>query len=287
MYLSGGGNIMDNLEMKKVVIHRIELEAERAELYEQVPSVEKKIKQFTYLTDEAQLSLDNLKNSKGRQFIYGLIGQKETRLQEAENELRKVRGDLRAAEFELGSIKDRIESIGLELNITESTFDEFIKLLESEDKEDMKERLLAVKELPNLRHLIREKMVKLKQLLKKAEEIWVYGDIQADLSGRRYNRKDTTLREHTVLLKQAVSELVVLLEQYNSYAPEETKVIFHEDWMNDEKYWDGQQLAEDSHARIQKVDDWFFRFESVWNKMKKQQNEAEEILRSEVLEYLR
>ncbi len=278
---------MDNTEMKKVVINRIELEAERANLYEQMPSVEKKIKQFLYLTDEAQVSLDNLKNSKGRQFLLGIIGQKETRLQELENELRKVRGDLRAAEFELGSIKDRIESIGLELNITESTFDEFVELLENEDSEEMKVRLLAVKELPNLRHHIREKFVELKLLLKKAEEIWVYGDLDTDLSGRRYNRKDSTLRKHSKLIQKSVDELVALLNQYNIYAPEETKIIFHQDWMDNKEYWDNQQMAYDSHERIKKVDEWFYRLENCWNKMKKQQNEAEEILRSEVLEYLR
>lgn len=278
---------MEQKEMKKLIIHRIELEANRAELYEQIPELEKKMKKTANCVEEAQLNLDNLMNSKARQFVYGLIGQKESRIQQAENELRKARGDLKSVEFELDSIKDRIESIGLELNITESTFDTFMALLENEEGEEMQVRLLALKELPNLRHLIREKIVELKQLLKRAEEIWVYGDIQADLSGRRYNKKDTTLREHTIPLKQAISELIALLNQYNTYAPEETKVIFHEDWMDDEKYWDGQQLAEDSHARIQKVDDWFFRFESVWNKMKKQQNEAEEILRSEVLEYLR
>ena len=57
--------------------------------------------------------------------------------------------------------------------------------------------------------------------------------------------------------------------------------------MDNKDYWAGQQLAEDSHARIQKVDDWFFRFDSLWKKMKNRQYEAEEIIRSEVLEYLR
>ena len=77
------------------------------------------------------------------------------------------------------------------------------------------------------------------------------------------------------------------IARYNAYAPEEIKITIHEEWMDNKDYWAGQQIAEDSHARIKKVDDWFFRFESLWNKLKKRQREAEDIMRSEVLEYLR
>lgn len=273
--------------MKKVVLNRIELEAERAELYEQIPSVEKKIKKLTYWAEEAQLNHDDLANSKMRLFFLGIVGKKEERLQKEENEVRKTRADLRAAEFELNSIKDRIESIGLELNITEDIFDKFINQLEGEDGIEMKARMLAVKELPNLRFLISEKIVETKPLFIKADEIWEYGDIQTNLSGRRYNKKDSTLRKHSKLIQQSVDELIVLLNQYNLYAPEEIKIIFHQEWMDNKEYWDNQQLAYDSHERIKKVDDWFYRLENCWNNMKKQQSEAEEILRSEVLEYLR
>ena len=43
--------------------------------------------------------------------------------------------------------------------------------------------------------------------------------------------------------------------------------------MDKKDFWEGQHLAEASHERVKKVDDWFFRFESLWNKMKKQQTD--------------
>lgn len=277
----------DMNELKRIVQTRIELEAERAELFEQIPSVEKKIKKLTYLVEEAQSNYGDLENSKLRLFFLGVTGKKEERLQEAQNEVRRTRSELTAAEFELHSMNDRIEAIALELNVTESVFDEYLNRLEGAESEEMKERMIALKELPNLRHLISEKMIELKKLFLKAEEIWQYGDIQTDLSGRRYNKKDSTLRNHSKLIQRVVAELIELLEKYNTFAPEETKIIFHEDWMDNKDYWANQQIVDDSHARIKKVDDWFYRLENGWNKMKKQQNEAEEILRDEITEFLR
>ena len=165
--------------------------------------------------------------------------------------------------------------------------EEFLSSLEGEEGNDIRWRIIALKELSSMQYDIGEDIVEMKALLKKAEDIWVYGDIKADLSGRRYNSKDSTLRAHTALIKRTVSDLLEHIARYNAYAPEEIKITIHEEWMDNKDYWAGQQIAEDSHARIQKVDDWFFRFESLWNKLKKRQKEAEDIMRSEVLEYLR
>ena len=165
--------------------------------------------------------------------------------------------------------------------------EDYLATLEGEEAKTIKWRIIALKELSRMRYAITEDIVQMQAVLKRAEEIWIYGDIKADMSGRRYNSKDSTLRAHTALIKQAVSELIEHITRYNAYAPEEIKIVFHEDWMDDKDYWAGQQLAEDSHDRIKKVDDWFFRFESLWKKLKKRQNEAEDIMRNEVLEYLR
>ena len=47
-------------------------------------------------------------------------------------------------------------------------------------------------------------------------------------------------------------------------------------------YWDGQQIATDSHGRIKKVDEWFSRFNSMWNELKCKQDEVEEIMRNKL-----
>lgn len=290
LYINGvllGGNTMDKNEMRKVIINRIELEAERANLQEQIAPLEKNVRKMTALYEDAEENKRRIEESKIGMLLLGVFGKKEERLQQEDNVVRKARGEVNAAQFELDSVNSRLQSIAIELNSTEDILEEFLATLEGEEGNAIKWRIIALKELSNMRYAIREDIAEMKTVLKKAEEIWVYGDIKADLSGRRYNSKDSTLRAHTALIKRAVSELVEHITRYNAYAPEEIKIIFHEDWMDNKAYWDGQQLAEDSHARIQKVDDWFFRFESLWNKMKKRQNEAEEILRSEVLEYLR
>lgn len=278
---------MEKMELKKIIRERIELEQNRTELLEQLPALEKEAKKSANLLEEAEESKQRLENSKLNMLVLGVFGKKEERLQQEENNLRKAKGEANAARFELESAKNRIQSIAVELSGTEDLLEEFLSSLEGEEGNAIRWRIIALKEISNMRYAIGEDIVQMKAVLKKAEEIWVYGDIKADMSGRRYNSKDSTLRAHTALIKKAVSELIEHITRYNAYAPEEVKVIFHEDWMDNKDYWAGQQLAEDSHDRIKKVDDWFFRFESLWNKLKKRQNEAEDIMRSEVLEYLR
>lgn len=278
---------MERNELKKLIINRIELEAERATLQEQIPSMEKNVRKMKVLLEEAEESKQRVESSKLNMLVLGVFGKKEERLQQEENNIRKARGEASAAQFELDSLNGRLHSIAVELNGTEDLLEDFFATLDEKEGVVIKDRMIALKELSNMKIAIAEDIAQMKSVLKKAEEIWVYGDIKADLSGRRFNSKDSTLRAHTVHIKNAVVELISHLNQYNAYAPEEIKIVFHEEWMDNKDYWAGQQLAEDSHARIQKVDDWFFRFESLWNKMKNRQNEAEEIMRSEVLEYLR
>lgn len=278
---------MEKMELKQIVVERIQLEQNRMELLEQLPSLEKNAKKFANLLEMAEESKQKLENSKLNQLVLGVFGKKEERLQQEENNVRKARGEANAAQFELDSAKERIHSIAVELSGTEDLLEEFLSSLEGEEGNDIRWRIIALKELSSMQYAIGEDIVEMKALLKKAEEIWVYGDIKADLSGRRYNSKDSTLRAHTALIKRTVSDLLEHIARYNAYAPEEIKITIHEEWMDNKDYWAGQQIAEDSHARIQKVDDWFFRFESLWNKLKKRQKEAEDIMRSEVLEYLR
>ena len=278
---------MEKMELKQIVVERIQLEQSRTELLEQLPSLEKNAKKFANLLEIAEESKQKLGNSKLNQLVLGVFGKKEERLQQEENNVRKARGEANAAQFELDSAKERIHSIAVELSGTEDLLEEFLSSLEGEEGNDIRWRIIALKELSSMQYAISEDIVEMKALLKKAEEIWVYGDIKADMSGRRYNSKDSTLRAHTALIKRTVSDLLEHIARYNAYAPEEIKITIHEEWMDNKDYWAGQQIAEDSHARIQKVDDWFFRFESLWNKLKKRQKEAEDIMRSEVLEYLR
>ena len=156
----------------------------------------------------AEENKERVENSKINLFLLGLTGKKEERLQQEENEVRKARGEANAAQFELDSAKNRIQSIAGELSGTEGLLEEFLSSLEGEEGNAIRWRIIALKEISNMRYAIGEDIAQMKAVLKKAEEIWVYGDMKADMSGRRYNSKDSTLRAHTALIKNAAAALL-------------------------------------------------------------------------------
>ena len=133
-----------------------------------------------------------------------------------------------------------------------------------------------------MRYLIAEDIKKMKIVLKRAEEIWVYGDIHVDFTGTRYDKKDSTLRNHTILINIETSNLVEHIKRYNEYASDEIEIDYYEDWMDNKAYWDGQEVAVDSHGRIKRVNDWFLKFNSMWNEIKDRQDEIEERMRKEL-----
>lgn len=280
------GDTMDKNAVKQTVIERLELENSMTELVELLPSLERSAQRYAGLLETVEENKQKLENSKIKLFALGILGKKEECLEQAEMDVHKARGEANEAQFELESVQERIRSISAKLSDTKELLEDYFDLLEKEGDTTIKERILTLNELTNLKSVIEEDIKRMKKLLSRAEEIWIYGDIQADISGKFYNKKDATLREHTYLIKSAVTDFVEHLTRYNAYAPEVIRIAFHEDWMDEKSYWDQQQLASDSHDRIKKVDNWFFNFELSWNRLKKSQKEAEGIMRSEIVKCL-
>lgn len=278
---------MDINEGKKVLSDTIQLQKERDEYEAEISSKEKALKKLNMDLEFAEDEYRKLENSAVKKLFLGIMGKREASLQDAQNEIRRLHGEVANIEFTITSARNRIEHIEDELQNREEHVMEGLSILEKTENGDfIKKSFLISKELPVISQKVAEKNKELKKLLERATEIYTYGDIHSDMSGHRYNKRDTTLRNHTLEIKKVVKELITYLDAYNSLVPQEIQIIFREDWMDNEHYWDGQQLAEDSYSRVKKVDDWCFRFSNLWKKMKKQHDEVLTQLRNELLEYM-
>ena len=161
---------MERNEMKKLIINRMEIEAERANLQEQLSSLEKNVRKMTALLEEAEENKRRVEDSKISMLFLGVFGKKEERLQQEDNMVRKARGELNAAQFELESAKNRIQSIAVELHGTEDLLEEFLSSLEGEDCTAIRWRIIALKELANMRYAIVQDIVEMKVVLKKPKK---------------------------------------------------------------------------------------------------------------------
>lgn len=273
---------MDIRGIKKFIHSFIELEIERATLQEQIILLEKNVNKMENILENAEESKHSLENSSFNMFLFGIFKKKEERLEQEEIKVRRAREDFNFAQFELDSAKERLLSVIAEIDNSEDKLQELLNLLENEDKV-IKENVVALKEISNMRYLITEDIANMKAVLKRAEEIWVYGDIHVDFTGTRYNKRDSTLRDHTILIEREISNLIEHMERYNTYAPDEIKLDYHEGWMDNKAYWEGQEVAVDSHGRIKRVNDWFCRFNSLWNELKSTQDETEERMRNQMI----
>lgn len=277
------GGKMEYKELQKIVLDRIALENERAELIEQIPIVETNVKKLEKEMENAQLSKENLENARLKLFFLGCIGKKEERLQQKENEVRKIRGEYTAVAYGLNAMKNRVVSIAVELNGTEDLLLEFLDTLEGETGEEIKHCIITLEEIADCRSRIETSMLEIKPYFRKVEEI-----LESGISNDAESKKaDASLHNHIRDIKQILSELIQTLEKYNAVVPEEIKIIYSESWMKEEHYWEEEGVVRDWRNKVKTVENWLYRFESTWMKMKKQQNEAEEIMRSEVEEYLR
>lgn len=272
-------------DAKKVMLDKVNLEIEAAELGEEIKAKEKLIKKLRYEADEMQMQYDDLANSGVKQFFLGLTGKKEARLQEAQNEVRRTKGELSSAEFELESLKVRVEDIELTRKEIESVCNECLSLIDEVDGTEIKNHILAISEVPRLGAKISTCLTELRPHFTTAYDIYAIRATTMTTPGTHLN-KDSMMRKHSGLIENGVNQIIELLNTYNLYAPEEIKIEFHAKWMDKENYWEEQQMAYDTMERIKKVEDWFYRLDNCWKGMGKQQKESMKKLQEAVLAYL-
>ena len=287
--MSGGIDMTIN-DAKKVMLDKVNLEIEAAELGEEIKAKEKQIKNLRNEADEMQMQYDGLVNSGIKQFFLGLTGKKATRLEEAQNEVRRAQGELSAAEFELRSFHARVEEINQTKKEIESVCNECLKVIEENDDAGVKNKILAVGEVPRLIAEISTCLGEMRPLFTTAYDIYAAPRTARGVSGgssvSAFYNKDLEMRKQSKLIETKINQIIELLNTYNLYAPEEIKIEFHSKWMEKENYWEGQQMDYDTMERIKKVEDWFYRLDNCWKAMRKQQKNAMQGIQEEVLAYL-
>lgn len=272
-------------DAKKIMQDRVNLEVEATELRENTFAKEKQIKKLEYWADEMQMQYNDLANSGMRLFFLGIVGKKEERLQEAQNEVRRTQGELSSAKFELESMKKRVEDIEQTIKEIETICEKCLGIIWETDGEDVRAKLLAISELPKICAEITNQLAKVKPLFATAYDIYETRTGRPTTPGT-YINKDSMMRKHSREIENGVNHIIELLNTYNQYAPEEIKIEFHAKWMDKENYWEEQQMAYDTMERIKKVEDWFYRLDNCWKVMSKQQKESIQKLQEEVLAYL-
>lgn len=272
-------------DAKKVMLDKVNMDIEAAEIRNEILVKEKHIKKLEYWAEELQMQYDDLTNSGMRQFFLGLVGKKEERLQEAQNEVHKKNSELSSAKFELESLKNRLEDIEETTKEIEATCNTCLDVLAETDGEGVRTKLLAISEIPRLCTEITNQLKEVKPHFTTAYDIYQTRTGRPTTPGT-YLNMDAMMRRHSKLIEDGVKHIIELLNAYNLYAPEEIKIEFHSKWMEKENYWEEQQKAYDTMERIKKVEDWFYRLDNCWKVMWKQQKEAMEKVQEEVLAYL-
>ena len=90
---------MDIKERKKILFDVIQLEKERDEFKEEIFVKEKEMKKLNSDLEYAQEEYNKLENSGIQKFFLGITGKREARLQEAQNEIRRIRSEIASVDF--------------------------------------------------------------------------------------------------------------------------------------------------------------------------------------------
>lgn len=194
-------------DARMTILERVNIEIERTDLQESIALLEKQIKRLSGDIEDAQSEYDNLSGSGMKGFFLGLTGKKETRLQEMQNNIRKLRSELVSAEFEVNSAKARIEEIAKEVENTQEPFQEHMKLYEKENSVEAVKELRMILELPTVCKEIEKIFPEIKPLVTKAADIydritkvdeWFYGV---------YNRWNSLRKQRNEVIKTLIEKV--------------------------------------------------------------------------------
>lgn len=262
---------MGTSNQKTMIQDYLRLSIEKDNLVNDLKIKEAELRKLELALSEAEDNLERLESNSIKSMLLSVMGKRATQLQEAQDEFNDITSKITLLKFEVDSTKNKVESNSVKIN---ELYDSIVKFFDSNDIS--KQTLFNIKrlhELPILINDISKKIVTLKNMITAADEIYTFGDVRYNSLGHKYNRKETTMKEHARSIEVATNELINLLEAYNKLASDDISIAFHEEWMDDEKYWDNQQLASDSHQRITKVSDWLTSTSIHWRDIKVQQQE--------------
>lgn len=269
-------------DARMTILERVNIEIERTDLQESIALLEKQIKRLSGDIEDAQSEYDNLSDSGMKGFFLGLTGKKETRLQEMQNNIRKLRSELVSAEFEVNSAKARIEEIVKEVKNTQESFQECMMLYEKENGVEAIKELRTILELPTICKEIEKIFPEIKPLVTNAADIMSvrYGTTVYTSAG--VFNKEAEMRKCFHKMRDLVKPLIEYLNDYNTLVPEALQIDYRAKWMDDEDFWVNLVMAADIYDRITKVDEWFYGVYNRWNSLRKQRNEVIKTLTEKV-----
>ena len=154
---------MERNEIKRFILNFIELQKERATLQEQIVSLENNLKKTTYALENAKENKARIENSSISIFFLGVLGKKEERLEQEEIKVRRAKETFNSAQFEFDSANERMQSVITEITSIEGKLEKVLDLLKDENN-SIKENIVALKEISNMRYLIAEDIKKMKYL---------------------------------------------------------------------------------------------------------------------------
>ena len=264
-----------------LLIRRMALEEEYAELVPQLRPLERDIQKLKVEANNKQLDADQLTRPGLRNRVLGWTGKKEAALTNAIREARTAREHLNAAEYRLETLRSRTTTIRQELDATADTEEQFLRQWEQQAGHSHTEARALLQQLKQSTELLTrlpEEVDTLKSLLSVVERYYVTGDIQTDLTGHRYDNKFRTMKAHCPPCQDALTALLATLSTYTDFFDIHLQAVASGPWTNQTDYLTAQSFdAKELFERVDQVSCWLSQLEFA---LKTQNSQAAAMLLS-------
>lgn len=277
------------LQLRRTVMHRMELEQEQAELAERMKALRLELRTLVRQEEEAREAAEKLEGISG--LLLRLTGKKEARQQEAQRSVAAALSARQNGEFRLHTAEQRIKEIEEELAATERDELDWIALLEPrcEDLEAVKNAAMDLRQARFLRHQLPELANRLAPLVEKALVYDTYGDVQTHLSGGRYDNRAKSLKEQNRLCQPVLTTYSETVRACMDLLPEDLRPEWDGPWTASEYL---TELPTDFRtmemtARLENVKSWPVRLErslrNIDEELDRRTRQANDALRQRLL----
>ena len=214
----------DLRELRALLAHREALELELAELEPQLRPLERENLRLQIEVNNKQLDADSLSKPGLRTLFLGWTGKKEAARTTALRELRNAREQLHSTTFRLETLRSRVEAIRQELRTTSEAEADCLRLWKEQtgrEHEEADQLMRRVMEDTALSERFFRELKTLKDRLSVLDSYYATGDIQTDLTGRRYDNKFHTMKKHASPCQDALTSFLKSFDAYTSrYKPD-------------------------------------------------------------------
>jgi len=271
----------DLQNLRTLLIRRMALEEEYAELVPQLSPLQRDIQRLKVEANNKQLDADQLTKPGLRNLVLGWTGKKEAALTNAIREARTAREHLNTAEYRLETLRSRTAAIRQELDATADAEKQFLRQWEQQTGRSHTEAQALLQQLEQSTALLTrlpEEVNTLKSLLSVVERYYVTGDIQTDLTGHRYDNKFRTMKAHCPPCQDALTALLATLSTYTDFFDIHLQAVVSGPWTDQTDYLTTQSFdAKELYERVDHVSRWLSQLEFA---LKNQKSQADTMLLS-------